>query len=336
VKGNKRLPRLGFLGTGWIGRHRLEAVARSGEAEIAAIADICAENASRASLSAPGARLVATLDELLAMDLDGVVIATPNAQHSSQAVRALERGLAVFCQKPLARTAAEARLVVEAAQRANRLLAVDFSYRFTEGMRRIAHLIGSGELGAVYAADLVFHNAYGPDKEWFYDVALSGGGCLMDLGSHLLDLALWVLGFPKITTVSSAVYSGGRQLFEMDGKVEDFAFASYSLETGAVIRLACSWNLSAGRDAVIEANFFGTRGGASFRNVNGSFYDFEAERFSGTSREALAAPPDEWGGRAIVAWARTLGRGAGFDQSAERLVDLGAALDAAYGRVERL
>lgn len=332
MKGNMRLPRLGFLGTGWIGRNRLEAVARSGKAEIVAIADISREKALQAAECVPGARVLSSLDELLEVELDGVVIATPNAQHPSQAVRVLERELAVFCQKPLARTAAEARLVVDAARRADRLLAVDFSYRFTEGMRRIRELVEGGELGTVYAADLLFHNAYGPDKEWFYDAALSGGGCLMDLGSHLLDLALWVLGFPKISSVSSAFYSGGRQLLQIDGKVEDFAFASYLLHSGALVRLACSWNLPAGRDAVIEANFFGTRGGASFRNVNGSFYDFESERFIGTSRQPLTAPPDAWGEKAIVAWATELARGGRFDESAERLVELGAALDAAYGR----
>src|SRR5205085_415527 len=128
---------------------------------------------------------------LCELDLDGLVIATPSASHAVQARAALERGIAVFCQKPLARTAAETASVVEAARAANRLLGVDLSYRHTEAMRHIGALARSGELGDIYAIDLVFHNAYGPDKAWFRDVKLSGGGCVIDLGTHLVDLALW-------------------------------------------------------------------------------------------------------------------------------------------------
>ncbi|HEX6616513.1 MAG TPA: Gfo/Idh/MocA family oxidoreductase, partial [Gemmatimonadales bacterium] len=124
-----RLPRLGFLGTGWIGRHRLEAVAASGAAEIAAVVDPVPANAGAAGAAAPGAQVLGSFDELLDAGLDGIVIATPSALHAEQSIGALERGLAVFCQKPLARTAAETRAVVEAARRADRLLAVDLSYR---------------------------------------------------------------------------------------------------------------------------------------------------------------------------------------------------------------
>ena len=327
-----RLPRIGFLGTGWIGRHRLEAIHKSGEAEIAAIADICSENAREAARSMPNAETVGTLDELFGKDLDGLVIATPSACHCSQAIRALEQGLAVFCQKPLARTALETEQVVAAARRADRLLGVDFSYRFTEGVQKIHRLVRDGALGEIYAADLVFHNAYGPDKQWFYDAELSGGGCLMDLGSHLIDLALWNFDFPRVKTVSSSIFAAGRLLQGTRDHVEDYAVASLALDSGAIIRIACSWNLPAGRDAVIESTFFGTQGGACFRNVDGSFYDFTAERFHGTSRETIAAPPEEWGGRAAVAWVRQLQEGGRFDPAAEKLVDVAAILDAAYGR----
>src|SRR5262249_2128900 len=113
-------------------------------------------------------------------------------------------------QKPLGRTAAEVEAVVDAARTADQLLAVDLSYRFTEGMRLIRGLVGSGKLGRIYAADLVFHNAYGPDKGWFYDAALSGGGCVMDLGVHLVDRALWMLDFPAVGEVSARLFCGRR------------------------------------------------------------------------------------------------------------------------------
>jgi predicted dehydrogenase len=114
--------------------------------------------------------------------------------------------------------------------------------------------------------------------------------------------------------------------------VEDYAVARLDLKGGAAVQLACSWNLPAGCDAVIGASFYGTRGGASLRNVNGSFYDFTAERYDGTRRETLSVPPDDWGGRAAVAWATRLAAGERFDPEVARLVQVAAALDAIYGR----
>ncbi|HKO15335.1 MAG TPA: Gfo/Idh/MocA family oxidoreductase [Gemmatimonadaceae bacterium] len=335
-RGPPARPRLGFLGVGWIGRHRMECIARAGDAGIAAVADPSGEAAAAAAAQlesighAPA--VLGGLDELLERDLDGIVIASPSALHADQAVAALTRGVAVFCQKPLARTAEETRRVVDAARAADRLLGVDLSYRCTSGMRRIRDLVQGGELGTVFAVDLVFHNAYGPDKRWFHDPALSGGGCVIDLGIHLVDLALWTLGFPAVRGATSRLYARGAPLRDARAQVEDYAVARLDLATGATVQLSCSWNLPAGQDAVIAAAFYGTAGGAALRNVGGSFYDFTAERFRGTARETLSAPPDEWGGRAAVDWARRLAAGGRFDPEAEHLVEVAAALDRVYGR----
>lgn len=364
-----KVPRLGFLGVGWIGRHRLEAIAESGVAEVAAIVDPAETAVAAALAAAPGAVGVSGLAELLEAGVDALVIATPSALHAEQAVAALERGMAVFCQKPLGRTAAEVERVVAAARSADRLLGVDLSYRHTAGMRAVRERILGGELGEVYAADLTFHNAYGPDKPWFYDPRLSGGGCVMDLGIHLVDLALWTLGATRVEEVSSRLFAGGalvgrpvggvrNRLTPSEGaplwgapserggsgaasggeangsaaQVEDYAVAELLLEGGALARLACSWRLPAGCDAVIEATFYGTRGGAAFRNIGGSFYDFRAEFYRGTSREVLVEPPDAWGGRAAVAWVEALAAGAGFDPEVEVLIEVARTLDRVYGR----
>ncbi|MFP5078421.1 Gfo/Idh/MocA family protein [Rhizobium sp. YIM 134829] len=320
--------RLGFLGTGWIGRHRMQAILATGVAEAVAIADPSPDMAEEALVQAPAARRLEGLDQLLAEDLDGIVIATPSAGHAAQSIAALEKGIAVFCQKPLGRSAEEARAVVAAARAADRLLGVDFSYRETEGLKQIRALLADGALGHVFAADLTFHNAYGPDKPWFYDKALAGGGCVMDLGVHLADLALWLLGETEIVSVTSTLMKEGAPL--KAGDVEDYAVATVTLASGTVVRLACSWRLQAGADAVIEASLYGTQGGASLRNVAGSFYDFTAERFHGTSRELLAAPPDDWGGRAAAAWARQLAERRTYDPACENLVTVSALLDRIY------
>ena len=325
-----RRPRLGFLGVGWIGRHRLQAIERDGRADIVAIADPSRECRDAAMAIAPDAAGCEHLGQLLAQPLDGVVIATPSALHAEHCLAALARGLAVFCQKPLGRSAAETSAVVTAACAANCLLRVDLSYRHTAAIQQIREIVRGGGIGRVFAIDLVFHNAYGPEAAWFYDRAASGGGCVIDLGIHLVDLALWLLDFPAVEAVDSQLYAGGALLDPGARGVEDYAAVQLRLAGGAVVRLACSWRISAGRDAVIEAAWYGTDGAVAMTNVGGSFYDFAAERYRGTTAERLASPPDDWGGRAAVDWIEHLAGGAGFDAEAEHLVDVAEVLDDIY------
>jgi predicted dehydrogenase len=324
--------RLGFLGVGWIGRNRLEAILATGCAEAVAVAEPSDELAALAVEVAAGATVAGSLEELLELGLDGVVIATPSALHAAQAIAALDRGSAVFCQKPLGRTAREVDDVLHAAKQADRLLAVDLSYRWTSAMTRIRSLVQDGAIGDVYAADLVFHNAYGPDKPWFYDPVLAGGGCVIDLGVHLVDLGLWTLGFPTVERVSSDLFAGGRRLGPDPDEVEDYAVATMQLGSGAVARIACSWRLHAGQEAEISATFHGTEGSLAFRNVGGSFYDFRADHCRGTTSEELIRPPDAWGGRAAADWARRLAGGEAFDPSVENIRTVAEVIDHIYRR----
>jgi predicted dehydrogenase len=323
--------KLGFLGVGWIGRNRVEAMLATGKAEAIAICDPNPDMALEAQKLAPEATLVSSLDELLALAPDGVVIATPSALHAEQSIAALNAGAAVFCQKPLGRNAGEVEGVLEAAQRTNRLLGVDLSYRHTAAMRAIRDLTRSDQLGRVFAADLVFHNAYGPGNAWFYDPKLSGGGCLIDLGVHLVDLALWLFDFPEVVSVHGRILKEGRA--PAADEVEDFALGEIELANGTTLRIACSWNLSAGQDADIRATFYGTRGGAEMRNENGSFFDFVADRFSGRNRERIAGYPDAWGGRAAAEWVEKLASGERFEGSTTGLLQTARVLDQLYGRI---
>lgn len=320
--------KLGFLGVGWIGRDRMRAIVDSGLADAALVAD-ASPDVAREAAEEVGAQVVSP-QELLAAGLDGVVIATPSALHAAQSVAALEAGSAVFCQKPLGRDAAETAAVVEAARRSDRLLGVDLSYRHLAATAALRGELSG--LGDVYAVDLVFHNAYGPDKPWFRDPALSGGGCVIDLGTHLVDLALHLLPDAEVEHVTSRLYAGGRPLDGRTDVVEDFATARIDLAGGATVSLACSWNLHAGQEAVISASFHGTAGAVALTNVGGSFYDFRASRHTGTSTTVLVEPPDAWGGRAAVEWTRRLTGGARFDPAADELVTTAAVLDKVYGR----
>jgi predicted dehydrogenase len=325
-------PRLGFLGLGWIGRQRMQSLAESGEADIVAIADAQASCAQSAAQGIAGVRIAGDLDGLLDTTLDGIVIATPSGAHAAQAIAALQHGVAVFCQKPLARTAAEAETVVEAARRADRLLGVDFSYRTVAGIPELRTLVRSGQLGDIYAVDLTFHNAYGPDKPWFYDLAQSGGGCVMDLGVHLIDLAAWIRGAGDADALDARLSAQGNPLPRPLDTLEDYATVQWRSRDGVATRMTCSWRLPAGCDAIIEAAFYGTRGGAAMRNVAGSFHDFNVERFEGTQRQLMAGPPDAWGGRMLRQWTRQLARNPGFDPDVRSVVDVARIVDRIYGR----
>ena len=323
------LPRLGFLGVGWIGRHRMQALSESGLATVAAVADPQEEALVAAAAAAPEAGKAQTLEELLEHELDGVVIATPSALHAEQAVVALERGLAVFCQKPLARDAAETRRVLTAAREADRLLGVDLSYRHVEALRAAHRVLAGGEIGRLHSLDLVFHNAYGPDKPWFTDPELSGGGCLIDLGTHLLDLALWLTGAGGYEVETA------RTLSLHGHAVEDQASAELTLAGEVRARLACSWFQPAGGECAFECTAWGSDGAVSVRNVGGSFYDFRTELWRGTSAETLAEPPDAWGGRAIAAWATRLAAERRYDPAADELELLARMIDGVYAKAGR-
>jgi predicted dehydrogenase len=325
-----RPPRLGFLGVGWIGRHRLEAIVHSGVADVVMVADPSPQARADAARTAGAVEEGTSLDDLLRADLDGVVIATPSALHAEQAIAAMNHGRAVFCQKPLARDASEARRVVDAAREADRLLDVDLSYRQLRAMQALRAMVSSDALGHVFAIETTFHNAYGPDKTWSRDRTLAGGGCLIDLGVHLVDAALWLLDFPAVKSASGRLFAGGRPLDRGGEHVEDYATARIDVEGGTTMTLACSWGLAAGRGAVIRVACYGTRGGAAVENIDGSFYDFRALHFKGDTTDVVVDGADPWGGRAIVSWARTLAGSPAFSPEAQQFVRVADVLDRVY------
>lgn len=326
-------PKLGFIGVGWIGRNRLQAIAEKNIGDIRVVSDPNAAYAEEALQFAVDAKVVESLPELIDTDVEGVIIATPSALHAAQSIEALDAGKAVFCQKPLGRDAAEVKAVVEKAQEKDVLLSVDFSYRFTNGVKALKSVLDSGELGDIYGVNLVFHNAYGPDKPWYFDPKLAGGGCVMDLGVHLVDLLVWLFNNPEVNEVNSQLFAKGKRIEDIIEQVEDYAVAQLLLNDGIAVQLACSWNLPAGVDAVIEVSIYGTNGGVSFKNVNGSFYDFSTDRFHGTSREVISSPGDSWGGKAAIDWVEQLANtGNKFNPEAFQYLKAAEILDRIYKR----
>jgi predicted dehydrogenase len=205
-----------------------------------------------------------------------------------------------------------------AAARAEVPLGFDLPYGHADAFVEAREHVLSGALGDVFAADLVVHNAYGPDKAWFHDPALAGGGCVIDLGIHLVDLAVWALDLDPHDVRSRL----------RGAPVETWATAELDH-----VRIACSWNLHAGQDAVIAATFVGTEASVRVSNVAGSFYDLRCNLLRGTSRVTLVEPPDAWPARAAVRWARRVAQGEGFDAAeGTELVRVAEILDRIYGR----
>ncbi len=175
--------------------------------------------------------------------------------------------------------------------------------RWSPAGRRIA----DGAIGEVFAVDCAFHNAYAPGKDWSWDPALAGGGCVIDLGVHLVDLVRFVLDFPAVAGVTSRTRRHG------GGAVEDYAVATLDLANGAVATLACSWNLPLGRPADFRLTFYGTTGAVAVANCGDSYTALSCEIWRGTSRERLVEPSEGWEARALCAWSERLARGERYD-----------------------
>lgn len=319
-------PRLGFLGLGWIGGLRLDAVEAAGSAHVAALCDSDPSRLESLGRRHPHAKLHASTEDLLRDGrLDGVVIATPNALHAPQALALLDAGLPLFVQKPLGLDRDQVERVVDRARRLDRLVAVDYCYRHLRGAETLRDWTRSGALGDVHLVEAVFHNAYGPDKAWCFDPLVSGGGALLDLGVHLLDLAFWILG----DAAPARVDGWTRQLDGHHG-IDQIAGVDLVLDPEVHLRLTTSWHAHAGRDCDFRVTFHGTREAAELRNVGGSFYDFELVRRRGRREEVVVTDSKKWMSRALLAWIDRLAEDDRYDPSVEVNLATAQVVDQVY------
>ncbi len=187
--------RIGIIGCGGIanGKH-MPSLAKIPEVEMVAFCDLIEERAQKAAqeYGAPGARVFTDYRELLKLDLDVVHVLTPNKQHSFITVDALEAGKHVMCEKPMAINSAEAKKMLDAARRTGKKLTIGYQSRFRQDSMYLKKLCEAGELGEIYyaKAQAVRRRAV-PTWGVFLDAENQGGGPLIDIGTHALDLTLW-------------------------------------------------------------------------------------------------------------------------------------------------
>lgn len=277
--------RCGVIGLG-MGRGHIAGYSSHPDAEVVAIADV-----DKKRLSAVGSELgidarYDTAQEMLRKEkLDVVSVATPNKFHKPVTIAALRAGCHVLCEKPMAMSAAEARSMLAAAAKAGKRLMINFSFRFNEVAQALKARVDAGVLGDVYFARTVWQRRRGLPGlgGWFGRKALSGGGPLIDLGVHRIDLALWLMGYPRPVWVMGSTYDhiasaiAKKQRAKFD--VEDFAVGLVKFDNGATLEAEASWAGHIKERELMETRLLGTRGGLVYKNV-GEGYEFDAEIFT--------------------------------------------------------
>jgi len=274
--------RIGVIGLG-MGRHHIASYQAHPAAEVVAVADMDKARLTEIADKYGVPRRYLTAEELLRKErLDIVSVATPNKFHMPIAIAALKAGCHVLCEKPMAMNAGEARQMIAAAQAAGKRLMINFSYRFTDQSMALKAQVDAGVLGDVYFARTLWHRRRGLPKfgGWFGQKELSGGGPLIDLGVHRLDLALWLMGYPKPVWVLGNTYNPiASALAQQQGvpyDVEDMAVGMIRFANGAMLEIEASWAANVKEKEWMETRLFGTKGGLVQRNTEET-YKFEAE-----------------------------------------------------------
>jgi predicted dehydrogenase len=276
--------RVGVVGLGWAGEQHMKAYAARDDVALVAIAGL--EDDRRAELSAtydvPTA--VARWEDMLAAGgLDAISIAVPTFLHAPIAVAALEAGLHVLTEKPIASNATEADEMVATARRTGRVLDVVFNHRHRGDVSALLEQTRAGKLGRVYHARAHWERRAGIPTigSWFTTKAMAGGGPLIDLGVHVLDYTLQLMGEPRVLAVSAVTHAelGPRGLGGSPGssksggggtayEVEDLAVALLRLEGGASIALESSWATHRTPNDEFGVVLYGTDAGAEVRVVD--------------------------------------------------------------------
>jgi predicted dehydrogenase len=247
----ERKLRAGIIGLG-VGKAHAEGYLNSPDTELVAVCDMNEErlNQSAASWKVTG-RYTDYHKMLAEAELDVVSVCLPNALHAEASIAALEAGVHVICEKPMAISVDEARKMVETARRCNRQLMVCYNYRYRADSQWMRQMVQDKKLGTIYHAQVSWRRETGiPGWGVFGSKTLSGGGALIDLGVHVIDLALWMMDFPVVKTISGDV----RSVFGKQGlktwragtqnppfEVEDGGIAFLRLANGANMIVHVTW-----------------------------------------------------------------------------------------------
>jgi predicted dehydrogenase len=267
----------GIIGCGFIaiGKH-LPNMAKIEGVEWVAFCDLIIDKAEKCAkeYGAPDALVCTDYHELIARkDIDVVHVCTPNSSHAEISIAAMQAGKDVMCEKPMAKTAAEAKTMLAASKATGKKLTIGYQNRFRPDSQLIKSMCENGDLGDIYLGKAFATRRRGvPTWGVFMNKELQGGGPLIDLGTHALDLTLWMMNnyepvsalgstFYKLGKIGSPANSGG-PWDPAKYEVEDSAFGMVKFKNGATVLLEASWALNMINTNEAMTQLIGTKGGA--------------------------------------------------------------------------
>lgn len=313
-----RIVKVGIIGCGGIanGKH-MPSLSKLDNVEMVAFCDIVEERAKNAAkkFGTPDAKVYTDYKELLLdTSIEVVHVCTPNNAHSQITVDALYSGKHVMCEKPMAKTYAEAKAMLDAAKKTGKKLTIGYQNRFRGDSTYLKKACENGELGEIYFAKAHALRRRGvPTWGVFTDEEKQGGGPLIDIGTHALDLTLWTMDNYKPKSVTGSVFrkladqtEAGNPWGDWDPEiytVEDSAFGFIKMENGATIILESSWALNTLDVGEAKTTLCGTLGGADMKGPE----DDKSLRINGVkyNRQFIAKPDLSKGGVAFYSGAAT-------------------------------
>lgn len=279
--------KVGIIGCGGIANQKhLPALAGIEEVKVVAFCDINEERAilSKNTYGTSDSRVYSDYKEMLEKeDLDIVHVCTPNSSHAEISIAAMEADNHVMCEKPMAKTAEEARAMIEASEKTGKKLTIGYQNRFRKDSQFLHAACADGELGEIYNAKAhAIRRRAVPTWGVFLDEEAQGGGPLIDIGTHALDLTLWMMDNYKPKYVVGKTYhklsdkeNAANAFGSWDPKeftVEDSAFGFIVMENGATIYLESSWALNSLDVKEAKTTLHGTKAGADMNDgltING-------------------------------------------------------------------
>ena len=277
-KGDKIMTKLkiGVIGAGSISDSHLQSYERNNQVEIYAICDLNEQRAKDKAARYGAQKVYVDYHDLVQdPDIDAVSICTWNTSHAEIAIAALDNGKNVLVEKPLTTSVEKALKIEEAVKRSGKTLQVGFVRRYASNTQIIKQFLDQDELGEVYFAKATCIRRFGNPGGWFADTERSGGGPLIDIGVHVIDVLWYLMGCPKVKSVSGNTYYklGNRKNIKNLSKykaadydpdhntVEDMANALIRFENGASMLVDVSFSLHAKKDET-SVKLYGTKGGA--------------------------------------------------------------------------
>jgi predicted dehydrogenase len=267
--------RVGIIGAGGIasGVHIPSYLNSENKVEIVAIADVIVERAQQVAEQFTIPYVFSSYKEMLEnVELDAVSVCVPNKFHVEATIAALEAGCHVLCEKPPAMTVEEAQLMVKAASDSEKILTYGFHYRYRPEVEIAKSFIEAGEMGDIYSARVHAIRRRGiPGWGVFTNKELQGGGPLIDIGVHMLDTALYLMGYPEPEvalgkTHQQIGHKKGVGLFgDWDFEnytVEDMAVGMVTFKNGATLTLEAAFAANVEKDETMQVSLMGNKGGA--------------------------------------------------------------------------